>query len=885
MSLITNLSSTELTALCQIITPKEIKEYFKKNPRTFNKIKPGFRPESLSDSDVFSIVESNRQEPFIETYFDNNVPHLIEAVEGSFPDFGEGDDFDYSALAKEIKKTPFSIHPRLFFALTNQKYPKDIEEKVISQMEKKTNTSSQKKTIKPVKASSATVNKKIEELQEQVASLQSENENYQNKLTNLQERYDQLNERFSYEESGIDFGEAFDEFEHLSVGMISSPNYEGKRWVYRLADINSSTNIVSFEKDNSQPYTFSNRDRLYFKEEELPDGFLGIWGWTATPNINNPSTDYVVSAYYPEYSPIEFLIVDDCSSTDDIISELSKGLELSPSARRFALAYFNNKTDKYIGVLCHTSDIEHSHGIIRLKSDVISLPIYSFERKSIIQLNDSTRIYNKLQLGPAENVIKTISDSEIVKKLILNSIPWSVFKERGVAKAEWQNFKKYLDELKTENLIESIKFSLGCTSEEATQQLNSFIEKASEYIDASSFDDNVLKAVVEGDDTLMAKCTEIVREKCLADNNDEVEKANQKLQELQDKIASANDELAGIKEECKKEQEAAAPLKELIENGDSLAEKVQEKVTNRINAARKDASDFLAEMAFYYPNAVSEHPRDDQKDELPYFTTGIEMEEPDELKDWEDATDTLKHELVEAGVDPSKAGGLSEYLYSAYINRIPLLLIGPNGSNIIDALSASLYGQTAGTLTLPDSYNRKIVDECTKSDSRIIKIVNPLNSSWLPHLPDILQSEGIYFCAVYPFPEDIQFEPNSLCNLFLPLYTELFVKTSPTNSFIGGVFASDYEDFDAPLFEEVPHRKELGLLHASLFTKERMQTILSYMKEMSSGDYEDDALSTVVLPYALTTQQNELLKEILDGSWQISSNLKNELSQIWGDFE
>ena len=55
------------------ITPKEIKEYFKKNPRTFNKIKPGFRPESLSDSDVFSIVESNRQEPFIEAYFDEMI--------------------------------------------------------------------------------------------------------------------------------------------------------------------------------------------------------------------------------------------------------------------------------------------------------------------------------------------------------------------------------------------------------------------------------------------------------------------------------------------------------------------------------------------------------------------------------------------------------------------------------------------------------------------------------------------------------------------------------------------------------------------------------------------------------------------------------------------
>ena len=884
MSLITNLSSKELNSLCQIITPKEIKEYFKKNPRTFNKIKPGFRPESLSDNDIFSIVESNRQEPFIEAFFDNNIPRLIETIEDTFPDFGEGDDYDYSALAKEIKKTPFSIHPKLFFALTNQKYPEDVEERVISQMENKTKTSSQKKTIKPVKASSTTVNKRIEELQEQVTSLKKENENYRGELIELQSKYDQLNERFSYEETPVDLSVVFSNYEHLSVGIIDQSDYDENRWLYRLADINQSAEINSFIQDPNQPRRFSNRDRLFFNDE-VPNGVLSVWGWKAEPRDEDPSSDHVESKYYPQFLPIEMLIVEDCSSLEDLISKLTNGLPSSPSSPRFAVVFFNNKIDKYNGVVCTSSEVQHKNNSIQLKGNVRSLPVYSFNRHDFIYLNDSKVIYNNLRLGPADSIIKTTSDSRLVKELVLASIPWSVFKQRGVAKAEWQNFKKYLDELKTDDLLESIKTSLGCTAEEATQQLNSFTEKAYEYIDASSFDDNVLKAVVEGDDALMAKCTEIVKEKWLSDNNDVVEKANQELQAIQEKIADANNELASVKEECQKEKDAAAPLKELIKNGDSLAEKVQEKVTNRINAARKDASDFLAEMAFYYPNVVSERPSDNQKDELQYFTTGIELDEPDELKDWEEATDTLKNELEEAGVDPKKAYGLSEYLYSAHLNQIPLILIGPNGSNIIDALSASLYGQTAGTLTLSDSYNKKIVDECTNSESRIIKIINPLNSSWLPYLPDLLQTEGVYFYAVYPFPEDIQFEPNSLCNLFLPLYTELFVKSPPTNNYIGGVFASDYVELEDPLFEEAPHKKELELLHASFFTKDRMQTILSYMREMSSGDFEDDAFSTVVLPYALTTQQDELLKEILDGSWQISSNLKKDLSQIWGDFE
>lgn len=881
MSLITNLNSRDLNALCEIITPKEIRNYFKKNPHKFNKIKPGFRPESLSDNDIFTIVETNRKDSFIEDYFDNNIPLLIDTIEKDFPDFGKDDNFDYPALVKEINKTPFAKYPKLYFTLTSRVYSKDVEEKILSQMAKQVNVSSPKKTVKPIKTSSIT---KIEELQEQIASLRTENEEYQNKLANLQDNYNQLNERFSYEESSIDFDEVFNEYEHLSVGLIA-PDYYGNRWVYRLADIGSSEDIIPFIEDSSQPPLFSNRKRLYFKEKNLQDGFLGIWAWYAETHKNDPSKDHIVSNYYPQYSPVELIIVDNCSSIDDLVAELSKGLALSPGARRFAITFFNSKTDRYTGVLCHKSDIENTQGVIRLKSDVISLPIYSFEQRDILQLNDSKRIYNKLQLGPADDVIKTISDSEIVKKLILDSIPWSVFKQRGVSRGEWQNFKKYLDELKNDDIKESIKDSLGCSSEEADHHLNAFIENASDYLDATSFDDNVLRAVVEGDDTLMSKCIDIAREKWLSDNKGEVEKANEELKTIQEKIVNAKNKLSSVKEECEKEIEKAAPYKELIENGDSLAKQVQEKVTNRINAARKDASDFLAEMAFYYPNTYSETTNHEPEEVFSFFTNGIRLDEPEELKDWEDSTETLKLELIEAGVDSNKANGLSEYLYSAFINRIPLLLIGPSGANIIDALSASLFGRTAGTLTLPENYDKKVEDTCLHSDSKIIKIINPLTSSWLPHLPGLLQSKDVFFCAVYPFPEDIQFEPNSLCNLFLPLYTELFVKSSPTSQYIGGVFSPNYTELTSPPVETFPHMKDLGLLHSSMLVKERMQIILSYMNEMNNGNFEDNAFSTVVLPYVLTTQQNSLLKEFLDEKWNISSALKDEISQIWGEFE
>lgn len=886
MSLISNLSDKELSELCAIITPKELKEYFKKNPRAFNKIKPGFRPDSLSDNDIVSIIVANREDPFIEAFFDNNVPLLLKHIEESMPSFDEGQTTDYSELSKGLKQTPFSKTPSLYFKLTSRTYPNDTAKEVEKLMKHNSSGANSKKiTVNKAKNSHADSSQEILALQETVASLQRENNEYQEKIKDLQNDYSQLKEQFQYQDKPFDLSSIFSEYEHLSIGVITKSSYDDKRWVSRLADIDSTGSVTRFEKDTDQQALFSNRDRLYFKEEELPDGLLGTWAWYTKPNEKNPELDFVTSKYYFQYSPIEVLIFEDCASTDDVLNKLTNGLVTAPSSHRFALAYYNYKTDNYIGVVCKSSEIEHVNNSIRLKKSIISLPVYSFSINELIMLNDTQGIYSKIHLGPANSIIKTTSDSDIVKKIILESIPWSLFKQRGASRAEWQGFKKFLDELKTDDLISSISSTLNCSAEEANKHVDDFTERASTYIDASSIDDGILKAVIEEDSELMSKCVALAEEKWIANNSSIIEKANKELNEIQNRITTANEELSSIKEECKKEKEAAAPYKELIEAGESLAENVQEKVSNRINAARKDASDFIAEMAFLYPSDTASHTAPQPIIHTPFFKSGLEVEAPEEIESWEDAVDLISYGLADAGVSRDKANGLAEYLYSVYFDRIPVLFVGPNGSSIIDALSAALFGRTAGTLTLPDNYDQEVFDECLHSNSKVIKIINPINNSWIPHLPELLQNSGIYFCAVYPFAEDIQFEPNSLCNLFLPLYTELFVDAAPTNMFIGGTISSNYEEFEVPTSEEIPYARDIAKLHSSLLVRKRMQDLLSYLYEMNNGSFEDTAFSTLILPYALTTQQVELAKEIMDESLRISKDLQNELSQVWGDFE
>ena len=46
---IANLSEEEIDYICQQITPHRIRLYFKRNPKEFNKIFPGFRVTHLTE--------------------------------------------------------------------------------------------------------------------------------------------------------------------------------------------------------------------------------------------------------------------------------------------------------------------------------------------------------------------------------------------------------------------------------------------------------------------------------------------------------------------------------------------------------------------------------------------------------------------------------------------------------------------------------------------------------------------------------------------------------------------------------------------------------------------------------------------------------------------
>ena len=88
--------------------------------------------------------------------------------------------------------------------------------------------------------------------------------------------------------------------EFVSVCRISE-DYNGRIWLTRIADINDQQLSVPYKSNRSTTY-FENRDRLYRNDGPSQVDTIGVWRWTATPNLNDSETDYVQSFFVSDIS-------------------------------------------------------------------------------------------------------------------------------------------------------------------------------------------------------------------------------------------------------------------------------------------------------------------------------------------------------------------------------------------------------------------------------------------------------------------------------------------------------------------------------------------------------------------------------------------------------
>ena len=75
MNYISLLTQDEIAILCNIISGKNFRKLFQKNSKDFAMIKPGFRPNSISEKDAVALGIKYIEKTFISSFV--NQCHLV----------------------------------------------------------------------------------------------------------------------------------------------------------------------------------------------------------------------------------------------------------------------------------------------------------------------------------------------------------------------------------------------------------------------------------------------------------------------------------------------------------------------------------------------------------------------------------------------------------------------------------------------------------------------------------------------------------------------------------------------------------------------------------------------------------------------------------------
>ena len=950
MNYITLLNENEVALLCNIITGKGFKTLFHKYPKDFSKIKPGFRASSISDKEALSLAIKHADKEFISSFINTSVQKWIEEIEEHCEKLKSLGLDDFSALAETLADSVFSDHIELYFLLSQKEVDDEYLKKMAAQIPKKRDTNVEEaEAIDPssspaMEAADAVLlreqlsecTQKICVFETQIKSIQEEKDRLERDYANAQQEIQllqqhqveletelaELRARAIYDDTSESSSVSTNsEYDYISICEVINPDYNGQRIMIRLADIDRKGTIDAFYESEDVPKTFGNRLKLYYKQGPAEPGVIGVWNWSAIPNNNDPSRDYIISSFNAGVRPIEIAIIPDCASVNELLEILKGGISFIPSTTRVLVTAYLSRS-QYVGFLCRNIDFVQSNNGVKLSPNVISLPRYEFGGKDVVRTSNGKVFYRTLSIGIPLEIVNVKDPFDIVKTIIISRNSWQSFKNTGKTRSEWKTIRDFLGNLDVTTIVDDIVDAINCSRTEAQKMLDEFIEYADTYIDGTSIEDKIISAVVIVNPELTERCKALIMDDWIEENQTAVADATETLENLQNQIREtrlqfdkeyadakekfakqkeeANAQLALVKEEHDKLQAALVALNDDIAAKKQLATDVETAIEQRIIDAQTHAAEFIAGLSFIPKiivaqtehhseeiNVTSQRTIEDHESASYVFGRELNAEDLEQCNTWNEMLNVISDELVEAGVMPKYALPLAAYMYSAYISRYPLLLIGPNSSAIVDAFSGAVSGRTAGILDCTEKYNHSAVKLCCSSEDSIVKIVNPFNSNWIERINSTIDIKSKYYIAVTPFSEDIQIEPKSLYSYMLPVMTEVFVEKTPTGHLLGGYCSQKYKEFSI-VKPTKSHNSLFSEMHVIPLVKTRMQLILSNMHEMIGDKNVDYDVLFTLLPYAFATMQMPfLIKAVRDDEKNlvVSNDLLKLIDSLYGETE
>ena len=921
MNYIGLLTKEEKSILCEIITGKEFKEIFKRNEQEFSKIRKGFRAKSLTEQQALSIAITHIDKPFIAMWVNIRVEHWLKEIEENIAKL-EGEGFSHgAALATTMLDSLFVNNVELYFKLTGVPLDTDAYSNLYERMEdiksERARNTEISNRIQAMEEENQRLSNQVEEAQHSVNAIKTECEE---KIQEIEQSKNQLVSLLveaqakiselqtapgAFTSDDIDY---LAEFNDTDTSILPSNNtdeivslcsvisdYKGQKWLIRHADLNNSGHYYIFHRNEDLPPYFTNRDKIFYKDGPSKDGFYGIWTWSAVPNENGSSKDYILSRYNTEIDAIELVTFTQVVSLDELVNLLKEGINYQPRSRRVMFSIYTSK-GQYTGILCTSKELNTVNEKTNISEDCIVVPVYEFTGDDIMHLDNGLSFYRNAFAGLPNKLYHLKSPLDIVKDIVLSSISWATYKMRAVTRAQYKTFKDFIDAIPVDNITCKIGAACRCSEPAAKALLDEFLSTVWKYVDGDSLEDEIIHSAISANVELQERTKKLIRQDWEKDNERLLTEAQQKLDLLRAELKTAAEDLGKAQEAFNKTKAEDSRLSDIIAEKEELADGVEKAVAERIQKARENAADFIANMAFVggQPMPVvgtATLPSAEAISELDTATycTYPEFERLDELEvhhSWADVINTVVFELAEAGVAEQYRSGLAAFLCAAYIEKQPLVLVGPNAIDIAQAFCAAATAHKYGALYCEGDCVRQAIAKIGVNGEHIVIINNLLAGDWMNRLPEILSQKDIFYIATHPYAEDIQVEPKSLYSFMLPLFTEFLVDKKATGKYYGGYFSDDFKPYSSA---KKGVRKELTVLskfRLSSLVRRKINSLMATMHNIYPSTTADDDFLFFIFPIAYASMAiAELSAAIADpqNSIEISVNLKRDLQHVLGE--
>lgn len=685
--------------------------------------------------------------------------------------------------------------------------------------------------------------------------------------------------------------------EFVSVCRISE-DYNGYIWLTRIADIKNQQLNIPYKSNRSTTY-FENRNRLYRKDGPSQVGTIGVWRWTVSPSLNDPEKDHVESFFVSDLWPVRVCVVQNAQSMQALIDALKEGAVCSKSYICDTLFCYESKWGEFNGLLCRSDEFTVQNQNVKLNEAIYYLPCYSLKASDIYNWDDKNHCFlRRLSLGDPEKYILIGNADELIGSTISDRMTWKRYKECiGKTKAEWRDCKALFDRACADSLYEEVAEKLGCPLENAHEAVAAFVKRAGDLISEGDIDSDVLAQIAMNHDGLHTQCEAAIEEKWknahvaeIAAAQAKMDRVKQKSEEIVNNYKAQFDQIKEDKKDAEKDRQAILDeiteaqsrldqLRQDIEEYEALGTNTLQAVRDKIGTAQQDMAGFIAELSAFMPQQTIQSSSSCELNPVNRwtFTPGNvcdEAEDMEECSTWKDTLMLLQDNLQLAGVGTQWTGLFSEFLYSAYLNRMPVLLAGPNAGAIANALSLAVCGNTISVLKCCGGQDFDAISEYENSELAAVK--NPFHPDWITCMP---QTTNNFTLWMHPFTEDLQIEPLSLYNYAYPVFTECFVDQVPSaEKMLAGQKKEQYTQFqpDAHYRAKLGQIKKLGMNRLMI---NRLRKVLADAKCM--GTVSDVSMEYLfgILPLSVLSGKRETLAELLEDEKNLTTEVRAELQR------